>query len=358
MARSLSGEANSAEEAELLQLLKNDFDLQQLYELLQRTWKKEHDQDGGDHSNDAGENISRILEMAALKAAEPVVATAVRVKKRKLRWFYIVPVTGVIVGAIFLFAGRNSQPETSPAANVKVLAAQNGSRSKTILPDGSTVWLNAGSKIYYDKDFSGALREVKLEGEAFFDVQKDAGKPFIVHTAGVDIKVLGTAFNVKSYPGDKTVETTLLRGLVEVSRDNYIPQQPIVLHPNEKIIIDKDGDLEEGAAPEKVTATQKMPPIIFKIVHLEVTEKDEPPAETAWVSDRLVFRGEDFITLARKLERWYNVTVVFEDEASKHLNFTGSFENETAAQAFEALKTASGFDYKIEDNVVHVHSLY
>ena len=104
------------------------------------------------------------------------------------------------------------------------LLSTKGSRSRSLLPDGTTVWLNAGSKLYYENDFNGT-REVRLEGEAFFDVVKQTDRPFIVHTSGIDIKVLGTAFNVKSYPEDKTVETTLYRGLVQVFRQEDTPKK-------------------------------------------------------------------------------------------------------------------------------------
>ena len=113
------------------------------------------------------------------------------------------------------FGSSNTAKEED---STKTLSAENGSRTRTILPDGSTVWVNAGSHISFDNDFKGQTREVTLNGEAYFDVVKNPKQPFIVHVSGYDIRVLGTAFNVKSYPGDKTIETTLLRGLVQVTK--------------------------------------------------------------------------------------------------------------------------------------------
>ena len=115
--------------------------------------------------------------------------------------------------------------------------AQKGSRTRTILPDGSTVWLNAGSKISYKPGLSGTTREVILEGEAYFDIVKRAGRAFIVHTKEIDISVLGTAFNVKSYPNDKTIETTLIRGLVSITRNSGKPEKPVYLRPHQKFIL-------------------------------------------------------------------------------------------------------------------------
>ena len=177
-----------------------------------------------------------------------------------------------------------------------------------------------------------------------------------MHTSGIDIRVLGTAFNVKSYPADKTVETTLLRGLVQVTRDNDAVQKPIFLHPNEKIIITKNDIPAVDNTSEKIAVNNKYIPVIYKITHLDSTGNKDAPIETAWINNRLIFRGDSFKELAAKLERWYNVSIIFEDEKAKQLNFTGSFENETVEQAFAALKTAASFKYEIKDNKVYISS--
>jgi len=99
-----------------------------------------------------------------------------------------------------------SQPNLTrenKSAKASEVISKPGARTKLLLPDGTEVWLNSGSKLNYKKDFNTHFREVELEGEAFFDVVKDAAHPFIVHTSGIDVKVLGTVFNVKSYPQDE-----------------------------------------------------------------------------------------------------------------------------------------------------------
>ena len=97
-------------------------------------------------------------------------------------------------------------------------------------------WLNADSKLTYDENFRGDYREVSLEGEAFFDVVKDKTRPFIIHTKTLDIRVLGTAFNVSAYESEKNTETALFRGSVEVTLHNN-PEKKIVLKPNEKLMV-------------------------------------------------------------------------------------------------------------------------
>jgi ferric-dicitrate binding protein FerR (iron transport regulator) len=197
---------------------------------------------------------------------------------------------------------------------------------------------------------------VRLEGEAFFDVVKQPGRPFIVHTSGIDIRVLGTAFNVKSYPEDKTVETTLYRGLVQVSRKDDSKEKSIQLKPNEKLILPKEAANVEEKLSEEEAPLAKPTPASFIITHIDSTKKESERLETAWLYSRLEFRGDSFEELAHKLERWYNVTIVFADEKVKQLNVTGSFEKETVEQAFVGLKAAFPINYKINNREILVSS--
>jgi ferric-dicitrate binding protein FerR (iron transport regulator) len=256
----------------------------------------------------------------------------------------------LISGGVYLqFFQNNSTKE--------ILVAKNGSRTRSLLADGTTVWLNAGSKLFVENDFNGATREVLLEGEAFFDVVKKPGQPFIVHTSGIDIKVLGTAFNVKAYVEDTAVETTLYRGIVQVFRQDDAVTKPIELRPNEKLVLPKKAATEEIKVSVKSSSTviEAMPR--FVITHIDSTKKEDERIETAWVYSRLEFRGDKFEELAQKLERWYNVTIIFTDEKVKQLHFNGSFEKETVEEAFAALKAAYPFfTYQINKNEISIGS--
>ena len=277
------------------------------------------------------------------------------------KYFYKALASTMVASSVlfyFIFWADENKNAKIALPQTSSISTKNGNRSKITLPDGTQVWLNSGSKIDYSNlAFNTTLREVTLTGEAFFDVTKNPEKPFIVHTSGIAIKVLGTAFNVKSYTADKTVETSLLRGLVEITRNGDSSEQPIFLHPNEKIIIAKTNGLLPNKLPEIKNANRQMPQIVFKITHLDSSQNKEQPIETAWINNRLVFHNESFAALAPKLERWYNVSVVFEDEKTKQLNFYGSFENETLDQAFTALTSAAKFHFRIVNNQVFVSSL-
>jgi ferric-dicitrate binding protein FerR (iron transport regulator) len=263
----------------------------------------------------------------------------------------------IAISGWLLLANRSAGKKD--IAKEEAIEAKKGSKTRSILPDGTTVMLNAGSKLSYDEDFRGSIRNVTLEGEAFFDVIKDAKRPFIVHTSGIDIKVLGTAFYVKSYPEDKTVETTLYRGSVKVFREEESEDKAIQLRPNEKLILAKKAAIgnEELSNDVKPSATKKPLSGNFTIAHIDSTKKENERLETAWLYSRLEFEKNNFEELAQKLERWYNVSIVFTDEKVKQLSFTGKFENETVEQVFKYLREANTlFNYKINNHEISVGS--
>ena len=288
-------------------------------------------------------------------------------KKRSLKtWLVAASVTGLIFVSMLLFRKSSGNEHTTPASGTNVsataqlsetISSQRGSRTRTLLPDGSTVWLNAGSKLHYVNNFEGKTREVRLEGEGYFDIVKNPAKPFIVHTSNINIRVLGTAFNVKSYPGDKTVETTLFRGIVEVSRQDDANARPVLLKPLQKISIPVDeAIISTGKTQNEQYSVKTKRPLQYKVDKIDSLSSQDKYVETAWVYNRLEFRGDYFEELAQKLERWYNITIIFQDEKVKSLRFNGSLESETADQAFRALKTAIPFDYKIDGHDIYISS--
>lgn len=355
IARALNGETSPREQQELMQILNQDESLQQQYDLLNRIWKEKKGVIKEEDNDAARRTISRIINKAELEG-KPI-ATLDRKSRLNRRTVWVAAASF----ALILFAGwiwKRSHISVKEEAKQEGLEARKGSRSRSLLPDGTTVWLNAGSKLYYENDFSGATREVRLEGEAFFDVVKQQDRPFIVHTSGIDIKVLGTAFNVKSYPEDKTVETTLYRGSVRVFRHEDAEKKAILLKPNEKLILAKQAATKDEELSDKEISPSLVmkTPASFVIAHIDSSKKESERFETAWLYSRLEFRGDSFEELAKKLERWYNITIVFNDEKAKRLNFNGSFEDETVEQAFAALKSALPFKYTIKGNEIYVDS--
>jgi transmembrane sensor len=358
IARNLNGEASVREQEELLKMLQEDELLQQQYDLLSRIWKEKQRNTEYEDRDAAQNTISRIINKAELESID-LPAGKRRLRKIKV-WLAAASVIVIIsAGAFWIKIQLSPEKEKKQEA----IEARRGSRSRSLLPDGTTVWLNAGSKIYYDGNFTGATREVRLEGEAFFEVAPSISpeggvkRPFIVHTAGIDIKVLGTAFNVKSYPEDKTVETTLYRGLVKVFRHEETEKKAIQLKPNQKLILPKQAANEIIKLSEDKVLSAKETSASFIIAHIDSTKKESERIETAWLYSRLEIREDNFEEMARKLERWYNVTILFTDEKVKQLSFVGTFENENVEQVFAALKVANNrFNYKINNHEIYVGS--
>lgn len=353
LSRSLSGDITEQDKDELNSLLQQHPELMQQYEMLHQLWSVNTPvpEEPGN-----GDKINRILQLSAAETSlSQRDAPVVRIKKRyKIYWAAAI-VTALAAGA-WLFTTWNGKQH---ALATNEVVAPKGSKTRTILPDGSTVWLNAGSRIVY-ASFSGPVREITLEGEAFFDVVQVTSasthqkKPFIVHAGSIDIKVLGTAFNVKSYPEEKTIETTLIRGLVQITRKGDTKSKPVYLHPNEKIVLPASRFLAEAKAPANTIAT---PPAEQQIIRIDSTAAESEHIETAWVYNRLEFRGDNFEQLALKLERWYNIRINFEDDSARQLVFNGSLQNETVEQAFMALKAAVPFNVSINNNEVFIKSI-
>lgn len=229
-----------------------------------------------------------------------------------------------------------------------------GSKSKVTLPDGSTVNLNSGSTLRYPAHFDKESRNVYIEGEAFFDVKKDPKHPFYVKTNSITIKVLGTRFNVKSYSDEKTVQTTLVSGTIEIySNKKSLKEKDrlVVLKPNQQAIceIKKEEVVVSGSQPEP--EKKEMEPI----KSISVNPKVDVIPVISWKDNRMVFRDEKFADLSQKLERWYNVEIEIKDENLRQALFSGIFVKETIEQALNALELATPFHYQMEKNHIVIY---
>jgi len=201
---------------------------------------------------------------------------------------------------------------------------------RLILSDGTIVWLNADTKLKYPKKFLKSLesRTVELEGEAFFEVAHDTNKPFVVNTNGVDVKVLGTKFNVSSYDDDNMINTTLVEGSVEIIDDSK-SDNSIVINPNYQASFNKN---------KLQMASKKVNTAYF----------------TSWLQKRIIFTETPFSELVKKIERTYNVEIINDNENVKNELFTGEFDIENVDVIFEALSTSGNFKYEINENKITI----
>lgn len=215
-----------------------------------------------------------------------------------------------------------------------------GEKSQIILPDGTHVWINSGSSFKYPTFFGEKSREVFLQGEAYFDVTKQNGKTFVVNTSDVKVRVLGTAFNVKCYPGDSKTSTTVVRGLVQV--ETLIGKKGITLvKPSEMAVIMRNTSM--SAINLKVD--QNIKPILINHINTE--------AVTSWKDHFLIFSDEPLADMAVKMERWFNVKIFIADEKLRAERYNGKFvRNETIYQVLEAIKLTTPITYKLNNNEI------
>jgi len=250
----------------------------------------------------------------------------------------------VIMGILFI---RQQNSMLLPGEE-NIVATQRGSKSYTVLPDGTQVWLNADTKISYGKSFGAGSREVTLTGEAYFDVIKDASKPFIVHTDAMDVIVLGTAFNVSAYKGEMQTEATLIRGAVEVSLKKYHDKK-VMLKPFEKLSVKN--------TPSVVTKKEQKPQLetaMFTLSKISKVPLDSGSVETQWVQNRLVFANSTLEEIAVRLARWYDVNITITNQALKQTKYSAEFDNATLDEVMQSLKLAGRFSYKIDNKTVTI----
>jgi transmembrane sensor len=198
--------------------------------------------------------------------------------------------------------GLNYSIQTSEIEEEKiqenVVVTPAGGEYKLTLSDGTKVWMNALSEIRYPVKFTGDTRKVAVSGEVFFEVAKNKDKPFYVSVGDVEIKVLGTQFNVMAYPDEENIETTLVEGSVRLMGRGLDGNRT-------------QFDLKPGHKADFNRAN--------KTVEINTVDTD---IYTAWRDGKFVFESENLDDIMRKMERWYNVKVFFENQDVKNLHFS------------------------------------
>lgn len=271
---------------------------------------------------------------------------------------YFIWIAACLIVAFFTVIVKLSIDIFNDNSNIltTVVQAPAGSTSKIILPDGSKVWLNANSKLTYKKQFGERYREVNLVGEAFFDVVKDPNHPFIVTTASLRLKVLGTAFNVRSFATDKTSEAALVRGSIEVTLINN-PDKKLTLKPSEKIVV-RNTPVETSNTRSpllSIGASKKPQTPLITLTNIHYNGSEALPLEAQWIEKKLAFTSESFDDIAGRMERYYNVTIDFQDEDVRNLMFSGTFKDESIDEAMRGLQATGNFHYKIVNNKITIN---
>ncbi len=251
-----------------------------------------------------------------------------KTKTRSINWGFWknLAATLIVGGCLFLGYMMINTEVKEEKVPVQMITRTNpaGQKSTLILSDGTKVSLNAASSLTFPDRFGDSLREVSLEGEAFFDVTENKNKPFIISTGDNLIKVLGTTFNVKK---EEELSVALVSGKVTVEdhRGNKI-----VLEPKEMVVKDKVG---------KITKTTFDP---FEVI--------------GWKDKYLVFKDDSFGEMKKKLEKWYGVEIQAEGFSQKDWSYSGVYYKETLENVLEGISITSNFAYKIDRKKVTIYN--
>lgn len=243
-------------------------------------------------------------------------------------WYHVAAVAFILIASALSYWQGEARLRNRFADIV--MEAPLGSKSKLVLPDGSLVWLNAGSKIVYSQGFGVSDRHLELSGEAYFEVSKNEKLPFDVHTKELDVTVLGTKFNFRNYDEDEEVVVNLLEGRVRVDNNDVRNIETRYLSPLEKVVLNK------------LTGEMKI-------------SKAKVANANAWMNDRLFFDEISLADISKELERSYDVKISIRGEHLEDLRFYGIFNKreQTIQEVLDIITDTGKLRYKEEvDSII------
>jgi len=260
-----------------------------------------------------------------------------------------------IIGGI-IFNWYNVPKDLISQKTYTIIEVPLGSKSKVTLPDGSIVWINAGSSIKYVTNSFISKRDIYLEGEAFFEIKKNNQNQFSVITSDINITALGTSFNVKAYKDEDEIETTLVKGKVSIEKrdESGKSKQIAILSPNQKAIYIKSENKLDLNTGNKITKNkQVIKPLKLK-EKIIIKHNINTELSTSWKDNRWIFKDENLKSLASKIERRYDVTIIFEDKSLHDYMFSGTLENETLEQLLQVIRLTAPIDYSVIHREVYI----
>ncbi len=229
----------------------------------------------------------------------------------------------------YSYIKSDSKKTINTAAPVKLVEyySEYGQQSNLILGDGSKIKLNAGTKLSYPEKFTGNQRKLFLEGQAFFDVSSDTTKPFVISTGNIEVKVLGTSFEIKAYKDDDIATVTVLSGKVKVAINGK--EGNIILGPDDRMVYEMVNNE-------------------YKIQRVDAGES------IAWVNGVLLFEESILEDVFRQMERWYDLKIIVLEGINSNCTVSGRHKNQGYQIVLEGLAYTHGLEYQIKNDTVFI----
>ena len=325
IAKKLSGQISREEETWLREWLASSAENQQVFRQLEEAWRGATSEPSVRNQE---QTFAKIATRIGLDQGKPVPQLRTHPRSRRRYEWHVAATLLLLVGATLLFTWYNNlrteRPLRENATATRITKSNpRGQKSLITLPDGSQVKLNAASLLEYSPNFDSS-RHVTLVGEAFFEVVRDTLRPFIVTVGEVQVRVLGTSFNVQAFPSEESTTVAVASGAVLVQKSR---EQTSQLQAREMVRVNHPtGTLEKS---------------------------DFDPAETlAWKDGILRFRQASFAQIVQQLERWYGVDFVVRRRQPITEGFTGRYDNPSLEVVLEGMSFSSDFTFTIEDKQV------
>jgi transmembrane sensor len=312
----LTGEISETQRQEVETWLAEDPKNVEELEKLRQLWKEPTILYAHKHTFDSVKAFEK-LDTKIQNTSKPQMP--IHAEGRKKIWKWALGIAASIILLISITEIYKQEPNTGSFKQEITLQVQ---KSIITLEDGTKIWLNNNTKLRYPENFEGDIREVYLEGEAFFDVAHNPKKPFIIHTNKADIQVLGTSFLVKSE--EEATQTTVVSGKVSVKTQDK--SEEVLLTPN-----------------QKATASTK---------GIEKTQVEK--AAIFWQKEVLLMKNNSIQEVIEKLEKYYRVDINVQNPSIYNCNLTGDFNNLNLEESLQLIQIAIGIEYKIDKQTVQL----
>lgn len=342
--KAMAGNLSAAERSRLDVLSKSDANRQLLRQYMEA--------DEPDEQETAELEIlyekSKPNDFIAKQEGTPSRVVPIRSKKR----YWMLGIAAAILLCVFAgIAYQQLQQRNMHGDHWQLVSSSKGERKYFKLQDGTEVWLNSDSQLKIQHGFGKTNRRMELVGEGYFSVAKNKELPLTVKVNNMDIQVLGTIFNVRAYPEDERMVTSLIEGQVKLKLHGKREEKDFLLKPGDKVEVTKhqviNKHTEQQHSPSNIEET-----VAYKKIDME----DKQVLDALWVDNKLVFKGDSFAEVSKKLERWYNKTLIIENKALLKEECSGVFEEKSCEEVLDLIKkTGINLQYEVKQDTLIIH---